>query len=111
MVPESDISDESVGRNPGGGHSPSASPNALRASSGVAGRRPCLGARSAAIFTNSALLPASRSLVTRMLSSSPVRTPLPPRASTHSMTRDWFGPMPAILAISGAGLPTTSLLR
>src|SRR5205823_7917964 len=62
------------------------SPSMVRASSGRAGRAPWRASFSAASATSSALLLARRSRVTRMLSSSPVRTPSALRASAHSIT-------------------------
>ena len=53
---------------------------------------------SAALDTNSALLLARLSRSRRILFTSPVRTPSPPRASTHTMTRAWFAPMPAAVS-------------
>ena len=54
----------------------------------------------AAAATSSALLAARRSRPMRMLSSSPVRTPTPPRASTQPITSAWCRPMPAAVHVA-----------
>jgi hypothetical protein len=69
-------------------HQWSSRSNAL-ASVGVAGRRPYLAHVSRAICTSSALLQARRSLVMRILSSRPVRTPSPFLSRTHEITSVW----------------------